>query len=49
MINEFFHQAQQQEVAYFGGNIIRTEGGIPGYNIFFSNNIRLAEVKISFR
>lgn len=40
MINEYYQQAQQQEVAYFGGvyfdgDIIRANGSIPGYNSCF--------------
>lgn len=40
MINEYYQQAQHQEVAYFGGvyfdgDVIRANGSIPGYNSCF--------------
>ena len=40
IINEYYQQAQHQEVAYFGGvyfdgDVIRANGSIPGYNSCF--------------
>ncbi|WP_035620948.1 serine hydrolase domain-containing protein [Lactobacillus acidophilus] len=53
MINEYYHQAQHQEVAYFGGvyfkgDIIRAEGSIPGYNSCFVTNYRTKKMIMLF-
>ena len=53
MINEYYHQAQHQEVAYFGGvyfkgDIIRAEGSIPGYNSCFVANYRTKKMIMLF-
>lgn len=53
MINKYAHQAQHQEVAYFGGvyfkgNVIRADGSIPGYNCCFVANYKTKRMIMLF-
>lgn len=53
MINEFYQQAQKQEVSYFGGvyfdgDVIRAEGSIPGYNSCFVANYKIKKMVMLF-
>ena len=53
MVNEYYHQAQHQTVAYFGGvyfngDIIRANGSIPGYNCCFVANYKTKRMIMLF-